>query len=144
MCKRIREECKKCGGTGRLEDKTTPKKDGEGYKYIDCPECYGRGEIFYCEWCKKKIENPQHGNQIYHMDPQGSLERSCSEYARLEKCSNEYMPRYRKKLIGNNKKILGSKGTNLMAPLPKNQKEARNLINKEFKMLGLNKSSVRA
>ena len=90
-----------------------------------------------CRWCKKEITDIKNNNQKYHLKPQPGHDKSCSEYARLEKKVQIYNKRYNNAHIIVIDDELGSRGTGLKKPLPSDRIGAYKLIKSEFKRLGL-------
>ena len=93
-----------------------------------------------CEWCGKEITDIKSNRQKYHLKTQPGMNKSCSEYARLEKKVVKYNKTYSKKFYSFFNEELGSKGTGLKDKLPKNSLKAHRLILSEFKRLGLRKT----
>jgi hypothetical protein len=92
-----------------------------------------------CEWCKKEIKDIKSNRQKYHLKTQPNMDRSCSEYARLEKKTIKYNRTYNKKVNNSFNTELGSKDTGLKNKLPDNSLKAHRLILAEFKRLGLHR-----
>jgi hypothetical protein len=126
-----REVCDKCHGEGYIYDKTSPRKDHEGYDSIQCDKCKGYGVIFICKWCGEVIKNPSHGSILYHQTPRPGYKKSCKDYARQDLNTNKHKPKYRQSLVGSDKKKLGCKDTGLTKPLSPDFNEAEKQVKKE-------------